>query len=107
MTDEAHPTQVLTDLMTMAEFGEKPLHGLSFCYLGDARFNMGCSLLAGGTQMGMDVRIAAPADLQPPPALVAQMWVLAATTGARIMLEAGPIKAVAGADVLYTDAVLM
>ena len=103
LTDEAHPTQVLADLMTMAEFGQKPLHELSFCYLGDARFNMGCSLLVGGTQMGMDVRIAAPLALQPPAELVAQMRVLAETTGARITLEADPLKAVSGADFLYTD----
>ena len=103
LTDEAHPTQILADLLTMEEFGEKPLHELSFCYLGDARFNMGCSLLIGGTQMGMDVRIAAPAVLQPPPELVAQMRELALTTGARITIEADPLKAVAGADFLYTD----
>jgi ornithine carbamoyltransferase len=103
LTDEAHPTQVLADLMTMAEFGERPLHELTFCYLGDARFNMGCSLLVGGTQMGMDVRIAAPAELQPPPSLVARMRALAGTTGARIALETDPLKAVAGADFLYTD----
>ena len=103
LTDEAHPTQVLADLLTMQEFGEKPLHDLSFCYLGDARFNMGCSLLIGGTQMGMDVRIAAPVALQPPAELVAQMRELARTTGARITLETDPLKAVAGADFVYTD----
>jgi len=103
LTDEYHPTQVLADLLTMQEFGEKPLHELSFCYLGDARFNMGCSLLIGGTQMGMDVRIAAPTALQPPADLVAQMRVLAQTTGARITLETDPLRAVAGADFLYTD----
>ena len=103
LTDEAHPTQILADLLTMEEFGEKPLHELSFCYLGDARFNMGCSLLIGGTQMGMDVRIAAPGGLQPPVELVAQMRELALTTGARITIEADPLKAVAGADFLYTD----
>jgi ornithine carbamoyltransferase len=103
LTDEAHPTQILADLLTMEEFGEKPLHELSFCYLGDARFNMGCSLLIGGTQMGMDVRIAAPADLQPPPELVTEMRALAQTTGARITIESDPVKAVAGADFLYTD----
>jgi ornithine carbamoyltransferase len=103
LTDEAHPTQVLADLLTMEEFGEKPLHELSFCYLGDARFNMGCSLLVGGTQMGMDVRIAAPADLQPPAELQAQMVELAKTTGARIRIETDPLAAVAGADFLYTD----
>ncbi len=103
LTDEAHPTQILADLLTMEEFGQKPLHEMSFCYLGDARFNMGCSLLVGGTQMGMDVRIAAPLALQPPADLVAQMRELAATTGARITLEVDPLKAVAGADFLYTD----
>jgi ornithine carbamoyltransferase len=103
LTDEAHPTQVLADLLTMQEFGEKPLHELSFCYLGDARFNMGCSLLVGGTQMGMDVRICSPATLAPPAALVAQMRELALTTGARITIEADPVKTVAGADFLYTD----
>jgi ornithine carbamoyltransferase len=103
LTDEAHPTQVLADLLTMQEFGEKPLHDLSLCYVGDARFNMACSLLIGGTQMGMDVRICSPAALAPPPALVAQMRELAGTTGARITIEPEPLKAVAGADFLYTD----
>lgn len=103
LTDEAHPTQVLADLLTMQEFGEKPLHELSICYLGDARFNMGCSLLIGGTQMGMDVRIAAPLALQPPAELVAEMRALALTTGARITLETDPIKAVDQADFVYTD----
>ena len=103
LTDEAHPTQVLADLLTMEEFGEKPLHELSFCYLGDARFNMGCSLLVGGTQMGMDVRIAAPTDFQPPANLVAEMQELARTTGAHITIETDPLKAVVGADFLYTD----
>jgi ornithine carbamoyltransferase len=103
LTDEAHPTQVLADLLTMEEFGEKPLHDLSFCYLGDARFNMGCSLLVGGTQMGMDVRICSPAGLAPLAELVAWMRELAKTTGARITLETDPLKAVAGADFLYTD----
>ena len=103
LTDEAHPTQVLADLLTMQEFGEKPLHDLSFCYLGDARFNMACSLLVGGTQMGMDVRICSPAALAPPAALVAQMQELAGITGARITIEVDPAKAVAGADFIYTD----
>jgi ornithine carbamoyltransferase len=103
LTDEAHPTQVLADLLTMQEFGEKPLHELSFCYLGDARFNMACSLLVGGTQMGMDVRICSPAALAPPAELVTRMRELALTTGARITLETDPVQAVAGADFLYTD----
>jgi ornithine carbamoyltransferase len=103
LTDEAHPTQALADLLTMQEFGEKPLHELSFCYLGNARFNRNASLLMGGTQMGMDVRIAAPTELQPPADLVAQMREQAGRTGARLTLETDPVKAVAGADFLYTD----
>ncbi len=103
LTDEAHPTQVLADLLTMQEHGEKPLRELSFCYLGDARFNMGCSLLIGGVQMGMDVRIAAPKELQPPAALIIQMRALANITGARISIDTDPFTAVVGADFLYTD----
>jgi ornithine carbamoyltransferase len=103
LTDESHPTQILADLLTMQEFGDKPLHELSFCYLGDARFNMGCSLLIGGTKMGMDVRIAAPAALRPPAELVARMRSLAERTGARITVDTDPLTAVAGADFLYTD----
>ncbi len=103
LTDEAHPTQVLADLMTMEEFGERPLHELAFCYLGDARFNMGCSLLVGGVQMGMDVRIAAPAGLQPPADLVARLRTLAECTGAKVRIEADANRAVEGADFDYTD----
>jgi len=103
LTDESHPTQVLADLMTMEEFGERPLHELSFCYLGDARFNMGCSLLIGGVLMGMDVRIAAPATLRPPAELVARMRDLALRTGARITFDADPVAAVDDVDFLYTD----
>jgi ornithine carbamoyltransferase len=103
LTDESHPTQVLADLMTMQEFGERPLHDMAFCYLGDARFNMGCSLLVGGTLMGMDVRIASPVALQPPAALVAQMRELARSTGAIITLEPDAHKAVHMVDFVYTD----
>ncbi len=103
LTDEAHPTQILADLLTMEEFGQQPLHRMSFCYLGDARFNMGCSLLVGGVQMGMDVRIAAPQGLRPPEALIARMRALAQRTGARVTIESDPRLAVSGADFLYTD----
>jgi ornithine carbamoyltransferase len=76
---------------------------MAFCYLGDARFNMGCSLLVGGTLMGMDVRIASPVALQPPTALVAQMRELARSTGAIITLEPDAHKAVHMVDFVYTD----
>jgi ornithine carbamoyltransferase len=103
LTDEFHPTQVLADLLTMEEFGEKPLSELSFCYLGDARFNMGNSLLIGGVQMGMDVRIAAPRELWPADELVAQMRELAEKTGARVTITEDPAAAVKGVDFVYTD----
>lgn len=103
LTDEFHPTQILADLLTMEEFAEKPLHELSFCYLGDARFNMGNSLLMGGVQMGMDVRIAAPEKFWPSTELISQAKKLAVDTGAKITLETDPIVAVKGADFLYTD----
>ncbi len=103
LTDEAHPTQILADLLTMREFSEKPFHETSICYCGDARFNMGCSLLVGCTQMGMDLRIASPTDFQPPKELLEKMYLLALKTGARITLETDPIKAAFGADFIYTD----
>jgi ornithine carbamoyltransferase len=103
LTDEFHPTQILADLLTMQEFGEKPLHELSFCYVGDARFNMGNSLLIGGVQMGMDVRIAAPRALWPDDTLVAQMRTLAEQTGAVITITDDPLAAVKGVDFIYTD----
>ncbi|WP_321915718.1 MULTISPECIES: ornithine carbamoyltransferase [unclassified Paraburkholderia] len=103
LTDEFHPTQVLADLLTMEEFGEKPLSALSFCYVGDARFNMGNSLLIAGTQMGMDVRIAAPRELWPNDDLVTRMRRLAQRTGASIGLTEDPQAGVKGADFVYTD----
>jgi ornithine carbamoyltransferase len=103
LTDEFHPTQILADLLTMEEFSGKPLHEISFCYIGDARFNMGNSLLIGGVKMGMDVRICAPKTLWPNTELVLQMEQLSSSTGATITLECDPFKAVAGADFIYTD----
>jgi ornithine carbamoyltransferase len=103
LTDEFHPTQVLADLMTMEEFGEQPLHRLSFCYVGDAHFNMGHSLLLGGAQMGMEVRIGAPMALWPSNDILDKAHAIADRSGARITLEADPHKAVAGADFIYTD----
>ena len=103
LTDECHPTQVLADLLTMEEMGEKPLHEMSFCYLGDAGFNMGNSLLIGGVKMGMDVRICAPEAFWPNSTLVATMRLLADTTSATITLETDPLIAVKGVDFIYTD----
>ena len=103
LTDEAHPTQVLADLLTMMEHSDKPLQDISFAYLGDARFNMGNSLLVGGTQMGMDVRIVSPAPLQPSPGLVRRCREMAAGTGARITVTDDVDAGVRGCDFVYTD----
>ena len=103
LTDESHPTQVLADFLTMLEHSGKPLNRISFAYLGDARFNMGNSLLVGGAKMGMDVRIVAPVDLQPAAALVEQCKEIAAATGARITITDDPAAGVKGCDFVYTD----
>jgi ornithine carbamoyltransferase len=103
LTNEAHPTQVLADLMTMMEHSDKPLHEISFAYLGDARFNMGNSLLVGGAKMGMDVRIVAPKALWPKKELVDKCKVIAKETGARISITDDVDAGVKGIDFIYTD----
>ena len=103
LTNEFHPTQILADFLTMREHVDKPLREVSYAYLGDARFNMGNSLLVGGAKMGMDVRIVAPKALQPAPELVAQCRKIAEETGARITITDDPKAGVKGCDFLYTD----
>lgn len=103
LTNEAHPTQVLADLMTMMEHSDKPLHEISFAYLGDARFNMGNSLLVGGAKMGMDVRIVAPKALWPKKELVGKCKEIAKETGARISITDDVDAGVKGIDFIYTD----
>lgn len=103
LTDAFHPTQILADFMTMTEHSDKPLHQISFCYLGDGRNNMGNSLLVGAAKMGMDVRIAAPAACQPAAELTAQCREIAKSSGARILITENVDEAVAGVDFLYTD----
>ena len=103
LTDEFHPTQVLADFMTMIEHSDKPLNQISFCYLGDARNNMGNSLLVGAAKMGMDFRAAAPPDCQPADELLATAKELAKSTGASITITDDIITAVNGVDFLYTD----
>ncbi len=87
----------------MREHIDKPLSQVSYAYLGDARYNMGNSLLVGGAKMGMDVRIVAPKALQPAPELVAQCMEIAKETGARITITDDPKAGVKGCDFLYTD----
>ncbi|GAA1137977.1 ornithine carbamoyltransferase [Ornithinicoccus hortensis] len=103
LTDDWHPTQMLADVLTMVEHSAKPLHEISYVYLGDARNNMGNSLLLIGAKLGMDVRIGAPAALQPEEALVQECREIAAQTGARVTLTEDPQEAVAGVDFVHTD----
>ena len=103
LTNEFHPTQILADFMTMLEHSEKQLNDMAFCYLGDARYNMGNSLMVGAAKMGMDFRIAAPKAFQPAGELVATCRGVARETGARITLTENVDEAVKGVDFLYTD----
>ncbi len=103
LTNEFHPTQILADFMTMMEHCDKPLGRITFCYLGDARYNMGNSLMVGAAKMGMDFRIAAPKACQPADDLVSKCCEIAAGTGAKITLTEDVAEAVKGADFLYTD----
>ena len=103
LTNEFHPTQILADLLTMEEHSAKPLNQIKFAYLGDARFNMGNSLLVGGAKMGMDVRIVAPKALQPSDDLQAECLKVAARTGARITITDDVDAVVKDCDFVYTD----
>lgn len=103
LTDEYHPTQVLADLMTMIEHSKKKLSDISLCYLGDARNNMGNSLLVGGAKLGMDVRLCAPKDNLPEKELVDICNSIAEETGAKITLTKNIEEGVKGVDFLYTD----
>ena len=104
LTDDWHPTQMLADIMTMRDHTSKPLAEVSYCYLGDGRNNVANSLLATGAMLGMDVRICAPAPLQPSARVQEIAGKLAADSGARLLVTADILAAVAGADFLYTDA---
>jgi ornithine carbamoyltransferase len=103
LTDEFHPTQMLADFLTMIEHSDKPTGQIAYCYLGDARFNMGNSLMVMGCKMGMDVRICAPASLWPAEDLVATCRQIAAETGARLLLTEDVDAGVKGVDYLHTD----
>ena len=103
LTDEYHPTQVLADFMTMLEHSDKPLNQMKFCYLGDARNNVGNSLMVGAAKAGMDFRAAAPATVQPEESLVQKCREIAAQTGGKIGITEDVKEAVDGADFLYTD----
>jgi len=102
LTNEFHPTQILADFLTIREhFGS--LKGKKLVYLGDARYNMGNSLMVGCAKMGMHFVAAAPEKYFPDPALIEECRKVAAETGATLAFETDPEKAVQNADVLYTD----
>ncbi|MFI9102734.1 ornithine carbamoyltransferase [Streptomyces fildesensis] len=103
LTDEWHPTQMLADVLTMSEHTDKPLGEIAYAYLGDARYNMGNSLLVTGALLGMDVRIVAPRQLWPQDAVVAEARRLAEATGARVTLTEDVAEGVRGVDYVHTD----
>jgi len=103
LSNEFHPTQMLADMLTMREHSRKPLNEVAYCYLGDARFNTGNSLMVMGSKLGMDVRLCAPSSLWPDPDLVAAARTVASETGARLTLTEDIDEGVRGADFLYTD----
>ena len=103
LTDEFHPTQVLADLLTMEEHSKKKLNKISYCYMGDARNNMGNSLMVGGAKMGMDVRLCAPKENWPEEAFVKKCKEIAKETGAKVTLTEKVQEGVKGVDFLYTD----
>ena len=101
LTNEFHPTQILADFLTLREqFGA--LKGLKFAYLGDARYNMGNSLMIGCAKMGLHFVACAPKAYWPDPALAARCRALAAESGGSVTLD-DRLDAAAGADVIYTD----
>ncbi len=103
LTDEFHPTQILADFLTMMENSDKPLHQVSFAYAGDARNNMGNSLMVGAVKMGMDFRAVAPKQFWPDKALLTQCEAIAKETGATITLTEDVSEGVKGVDFIYTD----
>lgn len=103
LSDQWHPTQSLADVLTMTEHHDGTVDDIAFCFAGDGRNNVARSLLVTGAVLGMDVRIAAPASLQPPADVVAAAREAAAASGARVLVTADVTAAVRGAGFIYTD----
>jgi ornithine carbamoyltransferase len=103
LTDEFHPTQMLADVLTMMEHSDKPLHHISYAFVGDGRNNVANSLLLVGSKLGMDVRIGAPRELWPTDEHVALCRGFAAESGARVTITDDPVEAVRGVDFVHTD----
>jgi len=103
LTNEYHPTQVLADFLTMMEYSDKPLNQVKFAYIGDAKNNMGNSLLIGAAKMGMDFRSVAPEKVQPNKELVKEAKTVAKETGAKLLVTTGLREGVKDCDFLYSD----
>jgi ornithine carbamoyltransferase len=103
LTNEFHPTQVLADFMTMMEHSDKPLPQVKFAYLGDARNNMGNSLLVGAAKMGMDFRSVAPKEVQPSGEMVDEAKRIAGETGAKLLITDDLKEGVKDCDFLCSD----
>jgi ornithine carbamoyltransferase len=103
LTDEAHPTQMLADVMTMEEHADAPLRKIAFAFLGDTRNNVARSLLLTGALLGMDVRLCGPKTLFPEADAVNRASELALASGAKVTVTDDPRKGVKGCDFLYTD----
>jgi len=103
LTNEYHPTQVLADFLTMMEYSDKPLNQVKFAYIGDAKNNMGNSLLIGAAKMGMDFRSVAPEKVQPNKELVKEAKTIAKETGAKLLVTNGLREGVKDCDFLYSD----
>lgn len=102
LTDEFHPTQILADMLTIREhFGK--LKGIHMVYMGDARFNMGRSLMVGSAKLGLHFTACAPEGYFPDEDLIKECQAIAKETGAVIDFSSDPLSAVKGADVIYTD----
>jgi len=103
LTAEWHPTQMLADFMTMGESSGKPYDAISYCYMGDCRFNMGRSLLVTGALMGSDVRLCGPKSLWPPEEVQKVAKQLAGSSGANLTITEDPEEALPGAEFVHTD----
>jgi ornithine carbamoyltransferase len=103
LTNEAHPTQILADFMTMREFTHKHLSDMTLCFLGDGQDNVCLSLAVGAAKVGMNMRIAAPRSLWPDAAFIAHFKELAKNTGGKLTITDQVETGVKGADFVYTD----
>ena len=103
LTTEFHPTQILADFMTMLEYSDKALHQIKFAFMGDARNNVGNSLLVGAAKMGMDFRAIAPKSCQPEEQLLTKCNEIAKESGAKITITDDVAKGLEDCDFIYTD----